>query len=73
VNIGLYNSDYEHDSCGVSFVADLNGKKSHNILKTAIESLVRMDHRGATGAKEATGDGAGILTQIPHNFFCERV
>ncbi len=73
---GLYHSDFEHDSCGVGFVADLNGRKSHKILKIAIESLVRMHHRGASGAEEATGDGAGILTQIPHNFFareCERL
>ena len=66
---GLYNSDFEHDSCGVGFVADLNGRKSHKTLKTAIESLISMDHRGASGAEENTGDGAGILTQIPHNFF----
>jgi glutamate synthase (NADPH) large chain len=73
---GLYHSDFEHDSCGVGFVADLNGRRSHKILKIAIESLVRMHHRGASGAEEATGDGAGILTQIPHNFFareCERL
>jgi glutamate synthase (ferredoxin) len=73
---GLYDPQFEHDSCGVGFVADLHGRKSHKILKTAIESLVRMDHRGASGAEENTGDGAGILTQIPHNFFlreCERL
>ncbi len=73
---GLYNSDFEHDSCGVGFVADLNGRKSHKILKIALECLVRMHHRGASGAEEATGDGAGILTQLPHNFFareCERL
>ena len=73
---GLYDSDFEHDSCGVGFVADLNGVKSHKILKIAIECLVRMHHRGASGAEEATGDGAGILTQLPHNFFareCERL
>src|SRR5215204_488412 len=73
---GLYDSDFEHDSCGVGFVADLNGRKSHKILKIAIECLVRMHHRGASGAEEATGDGAGILTQLPHNFFareCERL
>lgn len=57
-------------------MADLRARKSHKILKIAIESLVRMHHRGASGAEEATGDGAGILTQIPHNFFareCERL
>jgi len=73
---GLYDSDFEHDSCGVGFVADLKARKSHKILKIAIECLVRMHHRGASGAEEATGDGAGILTQIPHNFFareCERL
>ena len=66
---GLYDSDFEHDSCGVGFVADLNARKSHKILKIAIECLVRMHHRGASGAEEATGDGSGILTQLPHNFF----
>jgi glutamate synthase (ferredoxin) len=73
---GLYNPQFEHDSCGVGFVADLYGRKSHKILKIAIESLIRMDHRGASGAEEATGDGAGILCQIPHKFFgreCERL
>src|SRR5215207_10439151 len=73
---GLYDPQFEHDSCGVGFVADLHARKSHKILKIAITSLVRMDHRGASGAEEATGDGAGILTQIPHNFFareCERL
>jgi glutamate synthase (ferredoxin) len=73
---GLYDPQFEHDSCGVGFVADLYGRKSHKILKTAITSLVRMDHRGASGAEEATGDGAGILTQIPHKFFvreCKRL
>ncbi|MBS1797895.1 MAG: glutamate synthase large subunit, partial [Acidobacteria bacterium] len=73
---GLYRSDFEHDSCGVGFVADLHGRKSHKILKIAIESLVRMHHRGASGAEKATGDGAGILAQIPHKFFvreCERL
>ncbi|HEY8560766.1 MAG TPA: glutamate synthase large subunit [Pyrinomonadaceae bacterium] len=73
---GLYDSSFEHDSCGVGFVADLKGAKSHRILKIAVECLVRMHHRGASGAEEATGDGAGILTQIPHKFFareCERL
>lgn len=76
VKQGLYDPAFEHDSCGVGFVADLNGRKSHKILTTAIECLVRMHHRGASGAEEATGDGAGILTQIPHAFFareCERL
>ena len=73
---GLYDSSFEHDSCGVGFVADLRGRKSHKILKIAIECLVRMHHRGASGSEEATGDGAGILTQLPHKFFareCERL
>jgi glutamate synthase (ferredoxin) len=76
MNKGLYLSEFEHDACGVGFIADIKGRKSNKILKIAIESLVRMNHRGASGADEKTGDGAGILTQIPHVFFareCEKL
>ena len=65
----LYSPDFEHDSCGVGFIADINGRKSHKIVSDALKILIRMDHRGATGAEENTGDGSGILTQIPHVFF----
>jgi glutamate synthase (NADPH/NADH) large chain len=73
---GLYLPQCEHDSCGIGFVADINGKKSHKIVEDALKILIRMNHRGASGAEENTGDGSGILTQIPHNFFqteCEKL
>lgn len=73
---GLYLPQFEHDSCGVGFVADIKGRKTHKIVEDALKVLMRMNHRGATGAEENTGDGAGILTQIPHKFFqreCERL
>ncbi len=76
MNKGLYLPEFEHDACGVGFIADTKGAKSNKILKIAIESIVRMNHRGASGADEKTGDGAGILTQIPHVFFareCEKL
>ncbi|MFV0506000.1 MAG: glutamate synthase large subunit [Bacteroidales bacterium] len=66
---GLYLPQNEHDNCGIGFVAHIKGKKSHNIVKRGLEVLVNMDHRGARGADGKTGDGAGILTQIPHGFF----
>ena len=65
---GLYSPDREHDSCGVGFVAHVKGQRSHEILTDAEHLLCRMDHRGARGAEEATGDGAGILTALPHEF-----
>ncbi|MFH1846647.1 MAG: glutamate synthase large subunit [Candidatus Omnitrophota bacterium] len=66
---GLYDPVFEHDSCGVGFVCDVKGRKSHNIIDKALEVLERMSHRGAVGADPKTGDGAGILIQIPHKFF----
>jgi len=68
----LYAPEFEHDSCGVGFVCSLNGLKSNGIIKDGLQILNRLAHRGATGADPKTGDGAGILIQIPHNFF-ERV
>lgn len=73
---GLYDPRFEHDSCGVGFIASINGHKSHKTVEDALKILVRMEHRGACGAEENTGDGAGILTQIPHKFFrreCEKL
>lgn len=73
---GLYSPQFEHDSCGVGFIADISGRKSHEILKNALSILCKMEHRGALGAEETVGDGAGILTQIPHKFFqkeCEKL
>ncbi len=68
---GLYDPAYEHDACGVAFVADLNGTASHDMVVKALTALHNLDHRGATGAEENVGDGAGILTQIPHRMFAE--
>src|SRR3954464_8351659 len=65
---GLYDPAYEHDSCGVGFVAHIKGKRSHQILIDAEEVLRNMDHRGACGCEDNTGDGAGILTALPHEF-----
>ena len=65
---GLYDPRFEHDACGVSFVVDVQGRKSHNIVAMGIGALCRMEHRGATGAEVETGDGAGVLIQVPHKF-----
>ncbi|MFI4859070.1 MAG: glutamate synthase-related protein [Phycisphaerales bacterium JB063] len=65
---GLYDPANEHDSCGVGFVAHLKGKRSHAIVQDALTMLHRMEHRGACGCETNTGDGAGILTALPHKF-----
>jgi glutamate synthase (NADPH/NADH) large chain len=65
---GLYDPRFEHDACGVGFVADLHGRASHGIVANALTVLENLAHRGASGAEEATGDGAGILIQIPDAF-----
>jgi glutamate synthase (NADPH) large chain len=67
--VGLYDPRHEHDSCGVSFVANLKGIASNDLVITALRALTNMEHRGATGAEADTGDGAGILLQIPDAFF----
>ncbi len=66
---GLYDPRFEHDACGVGFIADLNNVRSHEIVEKGIEILQNLDHRGARGAEKETGDGAGILVQVPHAFF----
>ena len=71
--IGLYDPRNEHDSCGVSFVANLNGIRSNELVLTGLKALTNMEHRGATGAEPDTGDGAGILLQIPDRFLREVV
>src|ERR1700677_1712231 len=68
---GLYDPWYEHDSCGVGFVVDIKGRKSNRILKQAIQVLRNLDHRGAAGSESNTGDGAGVLIQMPHSFLKE--
>jgi glutamate synthase (ferredoxin) len=65
---GLYDPRHEHDSCGVGFVVDIAGRKSHEIVRQAVEVLLNLEHRGACGCEKNTGDGAGILLQIPHLF-----
>jgi len=68
---GLYDPRFEHDSCGVGFVCDIKGARSHDIVAKGIEVLENMSHRGAVGADPLTGDGAGILAQIPHEFYAK--
>src|ERR1700709_695725 len=65
---GLYNPAYEHDSCGVAMVADIHGRRSRDIVDKAITALLNLEHRGAQGAEPNTGDGAGILLQVPDAF-----
>ncbi len=66
---GLYDPQHEHDSCGVGVVANIRGAASHDIVQKGIEVLINLGHRGACGADPKTGDGAGILLQMPHKFF----
>jgi len=66
---GLYDPAYEHDACGVAFVADINGRRSHDVVVKGLAALCRLDHRGARGAEPNTGDGAGIMMQIPDAFY----
>src|SRR5580658_934124 len=68
---GLYDPQFEHDACGVGFVVDIKGRKSHKIVQHAIQVLRNLDHRGASGSEINTGDGAGVLMQMPHTFFKE--
>src|SRR5687767_6086310 len=65
---GLYDPAFEHDACGVSFVVDMKGRRSHDIVDKGITALCHLEHRGATGAETNTGDGAGILIQMPDKF-----
>jgi glutamate synthase domain-containing protein 2/glutamate synthase domain-containing protein 1/glutamate synthase domain-containing protein 3 len=66
---GLYDPRHEHDACGIGFVAHIKGRRSHDIIVKGIEVLINLTHRGACGCDPETGDGAGILIQIPHKFF----
>src|SRR5579863_7899651 len=73
---GLYDPNFEHDACGIGFVADTSGRKSHDIVLKGVQILINLTHRGACGCGPQTGDGAGILIQIPHTFFqgeCSRL
>ncbi len=66
---GLYDPGFEHDACGVGFVADLSGRPGHGVVSRALNVLCHLEHRGAQGGDPGTGDGAGILTQLPDEFF----
>jgi glutamate synthase domain-containing protein 2/glutamate synthase domain-containing protein 1/glutamate synthase domain-containing protein 3 len=68
---GLYDPWFEHDACGVGFVVNMKGQKSHKILQDALQILRNLDHRGASGSEPNTGDGAGVLIQMPHAFLAE--
>ena len=69
---GLYDPAFEKDSCGVGFVMNMKGKKSHEIIFQGLEILKKLEHRGACGSDKLTGDGAGILIQLPDAFFQEQ-
>ena len=66
---GLYRPDLEHDACGIGLIADIKGRKSHEIIESGLKILVNLTHRGAVGADPLAGDGAGMLVQIPHELF----
>ena len=68
---GLYNPQFEHDACGIGFVVNIKGEKSNQIVRQALKALVNLSHRGALGSEPNSGDGAGILMQIPHDFYKE--
>jgi glutamate synthase (NADPH/NADH) large chain len=68
---GLYDPRFEHDACGVGFVVDIKGRRSHAIVRDALTVLINLDHRGARGSEANTGDGAGLLLQLPHAFFAD--
>src|SRR6266511_3806469 len=69
---GLYDPRFEHDACGVGFVVNIKGEKSHEIIEQALTVLQNLEHRGACGCEENTGDGAGILVQMPHRFLAKQ-
>src|ERR1700722_7436012 len=68
-NNGLYSPEFERDACGIGFVANIKSNKSHQIVSDALTILENMEHRGACGCENNTGDGAGIMIQTPHEFF----
>ncbi|HIG77063.1 MAG TPA: glutamate synthase subunit alpha, partial [Candidatus Lambdaproteobacteria bacterium] len=68
---GLYDPQFEHDNCGVGFVVQIKNRQSHQIVEQGLSLLCNLNHRGALGADPDTGDGSGILIQIPHQFFVE--
>src|SRR5437899_785247 len=66
--IALYDPRNEHDACGVGFVVDIKGRKSHGVIEKGLQVLLNLNHRGACGCEANTGDGAGVLIQMPHEF-----
>src|SRR5688572_33330963 len=70
---GLYRPSEEHDACGVGFVANIKGARSHQIVRSALDLLINLEHRGACGSDPDTGDGAGILIQMPDRFLRKAV
>ena len=70
---GLYNPAYEHDACGIGAIASIKGIKTHKTIKDALNILIHLEHRGGTGAEDNSGDGAGILIQIPDKFYRKEV
>jgi glutamate synthase (NADPH/NADH) large chain len=72
-NLGLYSPEFEHDACGVAFIVNIKGHKSHKVIEDGLAALLNMEHRGATGSEPDTGDGAGILIQMPDEFLRTRV
>src|SRR6478609_5169868 len=70
---GLYSPSNEHDACGIGFVAHIKGQKSHSIVEQGLQILENLEHRGAVGADELMGDGAGILIQIPDQYYREEM
>ena len=70
---GLYDPQFEHDACGIGFVVNIKGEKSHKIVQQALTILINLTHRGGSGSESNTGDGAGILIQIPHKFFSKEL
>ena len=70
---GLYNPLFEHDACGIGFVAHVEGRRSHRVLEMALEALRNHAHRGAVADDRKTGDGAGVLTQLPHELFAREL
>src|SRR5690348_9839437 len=69
---GLYHPRFEHDACGLGFVATLDGTAKHSVVTEALEISANLTHRGAAGCDPCTGDGAGILLQLPHTLFASR-
>ena len=69
---GLYSPENEHDNCGAGFICSLQGNKTNDIIHKALDILVKLEHRGAVSADGKTGDGAGILIEIPHDFFVKK-